>query len=119
MRNEIEIENAVIEKAIISNDDHGLLTAWIHLKYAGGGQGFGGYGLYLPKSFKHHSVLSHAGHFIWRVMEIAEVREWSELPGKTIRVKHTLCGVEAIGHIIKDNWFDPKAEFAETLEAEE
>lgn len=61
---DLQIKNAVITGAIISNDDHGCLSAWIQLNYGGTGQGFGGFVLYLPKSFKHHNLNSVAGHFI-------------------------------------------------------
>lgn len=106
------IENAIIESAIIeSAKDYGLLTAWITLKFEGSGQGFGGYSLYLPKSFSHHKLLSPAGHFIFRVMEIAGVSEWDQLNGKAVRVQHTHSEVQAIGHIIKDDWFCPSADF--------
>lgn len=107
--NEIEEKNAVIESAVITKADHGVLTAWIHLKYDIGGQGFGGYGLYVPAS-KNHSY-NYTGHFIWRVLEIVGVDEWSRLVGKTIRVRAEHDHIHAIGHIIKDDWFYPKDEF--------
>ena len=111
MRERVE-QNAVITSAEITNDDHGVLSAWLMLDYGGSGQGFGGYALYLPRGFTHHTVESPAGHFLWRVMEVAEVSRWSELPGKTIRVQSDHGKVYEIGHIVKDDWFNPEKDFA-------
>jgi hypothetical protein len=108
----IQIQNAIIKSAELSSDDHGCLTAWIHLEYGCRGQGFGGYALYLPSSWEHHEIKSFAGHFIWRVMEVCGVTKWSQLPGKTVRVKAELAKVHAIGHIIKNDWFEPAIDFA-------
>jgi hypothetical protein len=119
---DIETRNAVIKSAVITNDDHGLLSAWLHLDYGGTGQGFGGYCLYLPSSFKHHSgslQANYAGHFIWRCMEIAGVTEWADLAGKTIRVRCEHSKVHAIGHIVKDDWFNPSEDFETMNPAEE
>jgi hypothetical protein len=109
----METKNAIITSAEITNDEHGLLSAWITVDYGDSGQGFGGYALYLPKSFKHHNLNgpNYAGHFIWRVMEIAGVSKWSELSGKTIRVKCDWSQVFAIGNIIKGDWFNPSEDF--------
>jgi hypothetical protein len=106
------IMNAVIESVEINDADRGMLTAWLHLSYGGTAQGFGGYALYLPKSYKHHAKISYAGHFIWRCMEIAGVTSWDDVAGKTIRVeKEDKWGsIIRIGHIVKDDWFDPKKE---------
>ena len=110
----METKNAIITSARITNDDHGILSAWLHLDYGGSGQGFGGYALYLPKSFEHHNDgFPFCGHFIWRVLEVAGVSDWSDLAGKTIRVKADNGKVKAIGHIVKDDWFDPSKDFEE------
>lgn len=112
-----EIRNAVIESASINDGDRGLLTAWLQLSYGGTGQGFGGYALYLPKSYSHHKVESYAGHFIYRCMEIAGVTSWDAIRGKTIRVRLDKSGfggsIVGIGHIVNDDWFYPKADFAD------
>lgn len=107
-----EIKNATIESVSLSKEEHNCLTVWVHLNYGGSGQGFGGYALYLPKSFKHHKINSLAGHFIWRVMEIADVCEWDNLAGKTIRVDIKNDLIKGIGHIIKDDWFYPEKDFS-------
>ena len=111
---DIEIRNAVIKSARIDTSDRDLLSVWLDLDYGGTGQGFGGHSLYLPKSYSHHAEslkANFAGHFIWRVMEIAGVTNWDDLPGKTIRARCEHSGVHAIGHIVKDDWFDPEADF--------
>lgn len=107
--------NAVIKSVELNDGDRGLLTAWLHLEYGSGGQGFGGYVLYLPKSYDHHELKSFAGHFIFRCMEIAGVSSWEKMAGKTIRVRKAdeFGLIEAIGHIVKDDWFSPEVEFAE------
>jgi len=110
------IKNAIITGTTLSNEDHGLLSAWLYLDFGGSGQGFGGYALYLPKNFKHHSKdAGFAGHFIFRCLQIADVSKWEDLKGKTIRVKHDVEGlggkIIATGHIIKDDWFNPSEDF--------
>ena len=105
----IVTKNAVITSARITNDDHGVLSAWLMLDYGGsGGQGFGGYALYYPRL---DTQANYAGRFIWRVLEIAGVEKWSDLEGRSIRVKAEHSKVHAIGHILRDDWFNPSEEF--------
>lgn len=107
-----ELKNAII-KSVKFDTERGL-SMWIFLEYGGSSQGFGGYLLYAPKGWEaHNQPGNHCGHFIYRVLEIAGVDDIAKLPGKAIRVKADHCGVSAIGHIINDDWFDPKQEFAE------
>lgn len=108
-----EIKNAIIESADINDGDRGLLTAWIMLDYGGTCQGFGGYILYLPKSYTHHKLESAAGHFIFRCMEVAGVSSWEKMRGKTVRVRIENDMAVAIGHITKDDWFCPREDFKE------
>lgn len=113
-----ETKNAVITNATITNDNHGVLSAWVFLDYGGADQGFGGYVLYSPSGFTDNKEnKNYCGHFIWRVMEVAGVSEWSKIVGKTIRVTGNNEGIEKIGHIVKDIWFDPKREFQAAKEA--
>ncbi len=110
----MEIKNAIIKSARIDIAERGILQIWLDLDYGGSGQGFGGWALYLPRSFSNHEMKSLAGHFIFRVMEIAEVGEWDRLPGKAIRVRASHSKVEEIGHVIKDDWFCPRSDFQAT-----
>ena len=108
----VEEKNAVISGMSLTIADHGLLSGWLQLDYGGESQGFGGYTLYLPKGFKHFKLESPAGHWIFRVMEIAGVENWDQLKGKSVRVRCEHSKVHAIGHIIKNDWFEPEKDFA-------
>ena len=84
MEVKVEIKNAVINSATITSSECGLLTAYLDLDYGDSCQGFGGYTLYLPISFKHHQDsirLNAAGHFIFRVMEVDGASDCAKLPG--------------------------------------
>jgi hypothetical protein len=109
-----KIKNAIVESVTIDDAERGVLNAWLHLDYGGSGQGFGGYALYMPKGFKNHDAKSgYAGHFIWRCMEIAGVTKWEKIAGKAIRAKIEDGLVVAVGHITKDDWFEPRKDWAD------
>jgi hypothetical protein len=115
MSEPIELKNAVIEKAYFDNERG--LSAWLQLDYGGCGQGFGGFMLYGPKGWACHGGANYAGHFIYRCLEIGGASDWSKLVGKTIRVKASHSKVIAIGHIVKDDWFEPSKDFEEMSKA--
>jgi hypothetical protein len=112
----MEIKNAKIKSTSIEIEDHGFLTAWLHLDYGGSGQGFGGYALgrstkkEIAEPRKDNSGI-FAAAFLREIMETVGVYKWDELVGKTIRVKYLNfhSPIIAIGNIIEDRWFDPKA----------
>lgn len=115
-----EKKNAIIENAIIDIGERGLLTAWIYLKYDGGGQGFGGYALHLPSDWKNgKQKMPFAGHFLTRVLQVVGVDKWEQLPGKAVRVVASDSDVSAIGNIIKEDWFNPRQDFGEIRKVEE
>jgi hypothetical protein len=116
MKEEYEVKNAIIESATITSTNNGVLSAWVHLDYGGESQDFGGLVLYVPKTFTHHKIESVSGHFIYRVMQVAGVERWEDLKGKTVRVKASHSKVAAIGHIVKDDWFNPAEDFSEVGE---
>jgi hypothetical protein len=112
MTNGLEIKNAVIREVAITNDAHGALSAYVSLDYGGACQSFGGYALYWPEWFRRgDGQKNYAGHFLWRVMEVVGVSEWSKLVGKAVRVKANYSKVKALGNIIREDWFDPESEF--------
>lgn len=106
-----EIKNAIIESARITTGESGFLDVWIQLDFGAVGQGFGGYALYLPKSFANHKLQSVAGHHIFRIMEVAGVETWDAVKGKSIRARCNWSRIEAIGHIVKDDWFCPEQDY--------
>lgn len=117
MTGEVKQQNAIITGATLTTEDHGVLSIWISMDLEFGCQSFGGHVLFLPKEFKHAPKQANfAGLWIFRVMQVAGVSEWSKLTGKTVRVRGTWDGITAIGHITKDDWFCPKDEFAAIAE---
>jgi hypothetical protein len=88
-----------------------MLSAYIVLNDGDGDQVFG-CGVYTPKSGIDGK--NYAGHFLYRVLEVAGVDKWDQLEGRAVRVVGDDACIEAIGHIIADVWFNPGKEFKRT-----
>jgi hypothetical protein len=106
----MEIRNAVIVRAGIGIEDPGVLSAYIVLDLGDAEQVFG-CGVYAQKTGIDSK--NYAGHFIYRVLDIAGVDSWKQLTGKAIRMRGDSARIEAIGHIVKNLWFDLGKEFAQ------
>ena len=106
-----DVKNAIITSAELNIGDGGFLECWIRLDFNEFSQGFGGCALYPPKSFIYHKWESLAGHFITRCMQVAGVECWSQLAGKAVRVRGDHRKIDAIGHIVKEDWFCPSEDF--------
>jgi len=115
----MEIKNAKISKATISMADHGFLTFWVYLDGAGWGCGLGGYCIgtgYLGADEDDFTAESGDGLVaMMRIMDTVGVEKWEDLQGKYVRckVKGWGDGVDEIGHIMHDKWFNIREFFAE------
>ncbi len=110
--------NARITSADITFERGFALDCALMLDYGGTCQGFGGYIIggdpfQDTADSKHKDQPNFAAEFIGAVLAVAGVERFSQLVGKIIRVrKDDGRGlIRAIGHPIKDIWFNPKERF--------
>lgn len=110
--------NAVVKETRVGFEDHGILTALVVLEDALGVQGFGNYAFdWMNGNERCYST--NGSHFLRRVLEVAGRDQWGALPGTVVRVRRAGGGpILAIGHAIKEEWFDPRVEFAQRMERE-
>jgi hypothetical protein len=111
------IENGRIDSTMLGYEDHGVLTFWLMLSFAGSGQGFGGWvldGKPAERTARAERVASAAcGVAVAGILRAVGVEKWENLKGAHVRVRRDgeRGTISAIGHIIEDKWFDPKATF--------
>ena len=104
-----QIRNARIRSTQLGIEDHGVLTAFLHLEYAGSVQGFGGYALDDWREKEGRRVGTAWGmEFIARVLALVGAEKWEDLPGHYVRADCDYSKVHRIGHITEDRWFDPQ-----------
>jgi len=65
---------AKVERTFLGFEDHGILTAFLHVSYGtgGGGQGIGGFDLRV-----------RGGRFLERLLKACGVDSWEQLKGRT------------------------------------
>jgi hypothetical protein len=110
-----ERENAIIDSTMLGTEDHGIFTCWLSLTFDDTGQGFGGYGLDEPihedGKFKGRIGSAYGMDFIMGILKALSVESWEKLKGTHCRVERAdrFGKITKIGHILKDQWFDPEA----------
>ena len=113
-----EIVNARITGTRISMADHGCLTFWVYLEGKGWGCGYGGYCIgrgYLGAD-EFSAENGHGLEAMMRIMDVVGVEKWDDLNGKYVRCELNYPGsqgIDVIGNIIKDKWFNIREFFAE------
>lgn len=107
------IENGRIESTSLGTEDHGIFTAYLSLTFDGSGQAFGGWALdSFDKVRKERIGTAFGCAWIMEVLRVLEVTKWERLPGTPIRVRRDNSRVYAIGHYLRDRWFEPEINLA-------
>ena len=108
----MEIQNAIIKKIWLEVEDHNCLICDIALQGAGWETIFGGYNL--CNSNKLIEGKDYTGFYIRRLIEIFldGYGKLDSLEGMPCRVKMEGRKVTAIGHFLKDKWFEPRIELS-------
>ena len=91
------IFNVTIQDTYLGKEDHGIPTCRICVE----GDGFG-------SSFGNYELRTYGIDMILSMIEIVGAKSWEDLKGRYARVKIANAKVEAIGHIIKDSWYNPE-----------
>ena len=109
------ITNAEITDAILGFDRGFILSCHLQLAFNGFSQGFGGFvlgGSPFDESAvcaRHMDQRNLAADFIGGVFAVAGVTLFSDLKGKIIRIRKDdeWSPIRAIGHPVRDLWYDP------------
>jgi hypothetical protein len=100
----MEVQNAIIKKVTLGREDHGILTMYLSLEYANGGQWFGGYALdSYDRETRKRVGTAYGTQFILDLLDTIGVDEIQKMVGQPCRVKADWSSVAEIGH------FNPKA----------
>ena len=89
----MEVQNAIISETFLGYEEHGNLTFQLYLRKGNSVQAFGGYRL----NVEH----------IQAILKTLKVSSWEELPGTPCRIRADDSHIEAIGHFMINEWFQP------------
>ncbi len=81
---------ATIDRTTLGNEDHAILTGYLHLTWPSAGQGFGGLGLGrtdpVPSEhakWKHEDMWPYLYRWVTGILYVMQCG-WEELPGKRL-----------------------------------
>jgi len=104
-----DIRNALITKATLGIEDHGVLVNYLTLDFGAVQQAFGGYVL---GGLKMSAEANYAGAWLMQIFAVTGTTEWSHVVGRPVRARRDNDErIVAIGHIIDDVWFEPAVVF--------
>lgn len=98
------IMNARIESARVELARGFALTIWIHVEHESGSQGFGGYCL----TNVTKSPMPHLAAWTAALFTMFGVERFEDMVGQACRVDADFGRIYRIGHLLKDDWFDPE-----------
>ena len=105
---EKKIENVIIEGVMLGFEDHNIMTCMVYVKGDDRNQGFGGYFLdRYDTQLKRRVGRAYGMEWLMRLMNAVGVRSFNELKGMYVRIEADYYKIYRIGHIVKDQWFDP------------
>ena len=119
---------ARIKSTMLGTEDHGILTAYLHVEGDGWGVGVGGFGLDKPVKvdgeFSHREPTAYGFDHILQMARTVGVSRWEDLPGKDVIVLYDRehpwgSSAKGIAHISDEKKVFILAEHAEQWKARE
>lgn len=82
---------ARIDSTAFGTEDHGIVTAFLHCSWKGGGISVGGYGLDTPAKDENDRFLKREGtgyglDHLMAIMAVVGVDRWEKIPGREVIV---------------------------------
>lgn len=86
----------------------------IYIEFDNAVQGFGGYALDIYDESKKSRVGTAYGmEWIISLMKVLDVKKFEDIKDQYIRIDSSHRKIYRIGHIVKDQWFDPEKMYNE------
>lgn len=92
----VDIRNAIITRARLGFQDHGIFTCEITVTY-GGGETQGVPALSLERD---------ASSYLKQLFNVLKVDDWERIRNQAVRVRTNDGIITHLGHFLNDAWFD-------------